>query len=167
MWNISENWFQAELSLGEHWREDMELVRSVGFHTTGSPDWIWHTTKASILNKLRENPPKSGLSITELALQRYEQIDQQDKKKTEIKKEFQKAKKAAEREINASNWKEFIDPETGIVCKEVPPLETQVVWNYTPPPPPDAMCFICGSPVYDYDYPDLCLWCSKVSEEKA
>lgn len=160
-WNEQENWFQAELGLNEHWRDDMELVRSAGFKTTGSPDWIWHTSKASVLNKLREHPPKTGLTITELALQKYKTLNEQETAKADMKKSFERAKKLAAREENARNWKDYIDPETGIVCKEIARLENKFVWKYNPPPAPEAYCFVCGDPIYFYESPDLCLWCEK------
>jgi hypothetical protein len=159
VWNDQESWFQAELGLNEFWRDDMELVRSLGFKTTGPPTWQWHTSKISLLDKLRSQQPKSGLSITELALQKYQFLKQQSDQKKQLKKQFTKAAE----ELRPSNWKEYIDPETGIVCKEVPPADEPFTWKYIPPEPPSAWCFICGDAVYDYEGTDCCLWCSKVS----
>lgn len=161
LWNEQENWFQAELSLNEHWRDDMESVRSVGFKTTGAPSWIWHTSKAPILNKLRDLKPKSGLTITETALEKYKLLNEQETVKVEMKKRFDKAKKLVAQEINSSNWKDYIDEETGIVCKQVSPPPEPFTWKYTPPPAPEVYCFMCGSPLYFFEYPDLCLSCSK------
>jgi hypothetical protein len=159
VWNPDEAWFQAELGLNEFWQDDMALVRSLGFKTTGPPSWIWHTSKIALLDKLRSQQPKSGLSITELALQKYQFLKQQSDQKKQLKKQFNKAAE----ELCVSNWKEYIDPETGIVCKEVPPADEPFVWKYIPPAPPEVYCFVCGDPIFNYEYPDTCLWCSKVS----
>lgn len=137
----------------------MESVRAAGFKTTGSPAWIWHTQKAVTLNKLRDLKPKSGLVITEVALEKYKFLNDQDVRKQELKKEFLKQKKQAEQ--SNDTWQEYDDPETGLRCKIVPAAESKFVWKYTPPPAPELSCFMCGSPLYLFDYPDLCLWCNR------
>jgi hypothetical protein len=159
LWNEQENWFQAELGLNEFWKDDMDLVRSVGFKTTGPPQWIWHTTKASHLNKLRDKKPKSGLTITETALEKYKLLNDQEQKKIELKKRFEKAKKLVADEITATNWKDYIDAETGIVCKQVEQIDTKFVPKYVIQPAPEVYCFVCGSPLYYYEAPDVCLYC--------
>lgn len=135
----------------------MESVRHSGFKTTGAPEWIWHTASTAVLNKLRKSPPKSGLAITELALEKYTLLDKQIQDKQELKKKF----KQAAQEINSGNWKEYIDPETGIVCKTVAPSEEKFKVEYIPPAPPENYCFVCGDPVYFYEQPDLCIWCAE------
>ena len=158
VWNDIEKWFQAEISLAlEHWRDDVDHVKAAGFRTDGPPQWIWHTAKASTLNKLRKNPPKSGLAITELALLQYTTLNKQELEKEEFRRKF---KKAAQ-EISSCHWKEYIDPDTGITCKVVEPADKPFTWKYTPPPFPEAYCFICGSPVFDYEGTDLCMWCAQ------
>lgn len=165
LWNEQENWFQAELGLREFWRDDMELVKHVGFKTTGSPSWIWHTSKASILNKLRDGSPKSGLTITELALEKYKTLNEQETKQSDLKKEFLKQRKTAA--LNrADKWPEYLDPDTGIMCKVVPEAEKKYVPEYILPPLPDLSCFMCGSPLYLYDLPDICIWCDKIKLDK-
>lgn len=159
IWNDTENWFQAELSLDENWRDDMELVKGIGFKTTGSPSWMWYTSKISTLNKLRDSKPKSGLVITEVALQKYKFLSEQAQKKAELKKTFQKEKLAAEN--NVTTREEYTDPVTGMTGFVVKPSTEPFTWKFIPPTPPDVYCFICGDPVYFYDYPDMCLWCSK------
>lgn len=137
----------------------MESVRAAGFKTTGSPSWIWHTQKPAVLNKLRDLKPKSGLTITELAFEKYKFLNDQETRKQELKKEFLNRKK--QHEQSKDTWPEYDDPETGLRCKKVAPLETEFVMQYTPPPAPELSCFMCGSPLYLFDYSDLCLWCSK------
>jgi len=161
IWNNENNWFQAELSLNENWRDDMELVRSLGFKTTGPPSWIWHTSQISLLEKLRDRRPKSGLTITEVALEKYKFLKEQSSKKQELKKLFIKDKKASETTAADKKCKEYEDPRTGIVCVYVPTATEKFNWKYTPPAPPTNYCFMCGDFVYDYEGTDLCLWCSK------
>jgi hypothetical protein len=155
LWNEQRNWFQVEL--GEPWRDNMELVRSVGFKTSGPPEWIWRATKASTLNKLRSK--SQSLVITELAFEKYKILNEQEQSKIELKKRFLKAKTLAAREINSNNWKEYFDEETGVMCKIVEPVTDKFVWKYEPPPPPEVRCFICGQPLYCFDAPDICTWC--------
>jgi hypothetical protein len=154
-WSEQENWFQVEL--GEPWRDNMELVRLVGFKTTGPPDWIWHTSKAAILNKLRSK--SQSLVITELAFEKYKLLNEQEQSKIELKKRFLKAKTLAAREINSNNWKEYFDEQTGVMCKIVEPVTDKFVWKYEPPPPPGLRCFMCGQPLYCFDLSDICTWC--------
>ena len=160
VWDVAENQFLAEISLTtEHWQADVESVKAAGFRTSGPPQWTWFTQKIAPLDYLKKNSPKSGLTITELALQKYQFLKQQSDQKKQLKKQFTKAAE----ELRPSNWKEYIDPETGIVCKEIPPADEPFVWKYTPPAPPEVYCFICGDVLYSYEYPDTCLWCSKIS----
>lgn len=159
IWNEQENWFQAEIALtSEHWRDDVDAAKAAHFTTTGPPQWLWHTNKISVLESLRKSQPKSGLTITEQALENYVRLKQQSDLKKNLKKDFEKAKKLAAQDID-SNWKDFIDPDTGIVFKQVSIPETKFVWKYTPPKPPEIYCFMCGDPLYYYEAPDVCLFC--------
>lgn len=157
IWNSTESRFDAELTPGELWRDDMDAVRSAGFKTTGAPNWIWNAHKASALNKLRSKPPKSGLTISELALEKYNFLNDQDTRKQELKKEFLRQKKLHD---SRDTWAEYDDPETGLRCKIVAPAETKFVMEYVPPAAPDLSCFMCGAPLYLFDLDDTCLWCS-------
>jgi hypothetical protein len=160
IWDNENNWFQAELSLNENWRDDADLVRSIGFKTDGPPAWVWHTTKVSILDKLREHRPKSGLTITEVALEKYKSLKEKSDKKHELKKLFVKAKKVAETTAADETRKTYEHPELG-TCVYVEPEADKFTTKYVRPVPPDVYCFVCGDPIYPYEYPDLCLWCSK------
>lgn len=159
IWDSSENRFQAEIS-SEFWHDDIESIKVSGFRTTGPPKWIWYTSKISSLELLRKNPPKSGLAITELALEKYRFLSEQINKKKELKKLFEKATKDAV-ENAAPKWLQYLDEEIGVVCFVVEPSAEPFTWKYIPPPAPGNYCFMCGDPVYDYEGIDLCLWCSK------
>jgi hypothetical protein len=155
IWNEQENWFQAELTPGESWRDDLDSVKLAGFKTTGEPSWQWYTSKISALNKLRSRPPKSGLVITELALEKFKLLSEQLHKKQELKKTYEKLKKAAQ----SVNWPEFLDPDTGVMCYVVSESKEKYKLDYTPPKPPDLCCVFCGQPLYCFDATDVCVWC--------
>lgn len=157
IWSSEENWFQAELPPGENWRDDMELVKQSGFKTTGAPTWLWYTSKASTLNKLRDKKPKSGLIITEVALEKYKFLNEQEQKKVELKKLFEKGKQAAQKDsVKRPEYE-----KDGFVSFVVDRKDTRFAIKYVRPVPPAAYCFVCGDPVYDYEGTDLCLWCSE------
>lgn len=170
VWNQSEHYFQVEFTQGDLWKDDMETAKTVGFRTTGPPQWQWYTTKPSVLNKLRTNPPKSGITITEVALQKFQFLNDQEQKKLELKKTYEKAKKAARKQSkdpDISGLTELVIPDKGYIDQsDLPPLVP--TWKFMPPPVPDACCFVCGEPLYWFpDYSDICLWCSKIDKNNA
>lgn len=166
VWSEQENYFQAEIPPGENWRDDMELVRSVGFRTSGPPMWPWFTTKYAPLEKLRDQKPKSGLTITELALQKYKFLKEQADQKDAIKDQFKKAVRDAE-ERAPSKWPQYKDPETGITCFVVEPTDESFVWKYIPPPPPNKLCLGCDGPMYfPFDDRAYCMYCEIGFEKK-
>lgn len=163
VWNEQENYFQAEIVfVVDQWREEIDTLKLAGFKYSGDPSRQWYATKASALNKLRKNPPKSGILITELALEKYKKLNEQEETNAALKKEFKKLQKAVG---GPFPWREELDPGTGVVCAVIPSVESEFKLDYTPPAPPDALCFICDRPVYFFEYPDLCLWCSKQQEK--
>jgi hypothetical protein len=153
---MTESRFQVELS--QNWLEDKELVKQAGFKTTGPPDWAWYTSRSSILNKLRDLKPKSGLVITEAALDKYKFLNEQDQKKRELKKLFDKENKAAAQNRVTRNM--YVD-DNGITCYVVEPSKEKFVMKFVLPAPPDQYCFVCGDPVYNFEQSDLCLWCEE------
>lgn len=137
----------------------MELVKQVGFKTTGAPSWLWYTPKSAPLNKLRAAKPKSGLVITEVALEKYKFLNEQAERKAELKKLFEKAKVTAQREQIGSKAKTY--EQDGFTSFVVEPSTEKFEHTYTAPAPPSAWCFICGDSVHAYEGTDLCLWCSE------
>lgn len=167
VWNETEKYFQAELIPGELWRDDKDSIQAVGFQTDGPPSWTWFTRKASVLNKLRDTPPQSGLAITEVALQRYNFLDQQERNKLELKKTYDKAKRAARKQSpdsEISGLHELVIPAKGYIdASDLPPIVS--TWAFVRPEPPDACCIVCGDPLYWFpDYPDICMWCDKIDK---
>lgn len=170
-WDTTEYRFVAELTPGDLWREDMEAVKSAGFKTTGPPSWQWFAVKAKPLNKLRETRPKSGLVLTELALEKYKQINQREEQKAALKKEFEQAKKVAKKQSKdpeISGLTELIIPEgkNWISKEDLPPWESKLTGTFTRPVPPTELCMICDEPIYFYEHL-VCLWCEKETEDNS
>src|SRR5579863_6839445 len=166
IWN-RENYFQAEITVHtEHWKSDVDLLKIAGFKTDGPPNWIWKTERIAPLDYLKKHKPESGLFITELALEKYTFLKEQNEKKKVLKKELEKLKREVQAH-SAPKWEEYSDEETGITCFVVKPSETKFKLDYVAPKPSDVLCFICGSPLYLFDLPDICLWCDKQQQEKA
>jgi hypothetical protein len=142
----------------------MEAAKAAGFKTDGPPSWLWHTSKAAVLNKLRAHKPSSGLTMTELALQKYQPLNQQEEQKAALKKQFKDAQKKAQKESKdpeISGLVELVIPEgkLWISAEDLPPIESK--WSYTPPTPPEERCMVCEDPLYLYDYENICLFCKK------
>ena len=159
IWNDQDKSFQAELTPGDLWRGDMEAAKAAGFRTAGPPSWTWSTQKASVLNKLRDHKPESGLTLTEVALSHYKQINEREEKKAALKKQFQELQKKAKKE-SKEGLVEVIIPEKGYISREDleprPDLHTPRVFAK-----PEIYCVVCGEPLYVPfpDYDDVCHWC--------
>jgi hypothetical protein len=167
IWDDKDNRFLAELTPGEQWREDMEAVKAAGFKTDGPPAWSWHTTKASVLNKLRENRPKSGLVLTEVALTHYQTINQKEEEKTALKKQFKQAQKLAKKTEKFPERKTYFDEELQITCLFVEPKTTEFTMPKISTVTSADRCMVCEDPLYCYDYNLICIWCKKELENNA
>jgi hypothetical protein len=165
VWDSNEFRFLAELTPGDLWREDMEAVKAAGFKTTGPPSWEWYCFKASCLNKLRKNKPKSGVVLTELAFEKYKQINQREEQKAALKKEFEKAKKEAKKSEKSAACDTYVDPLWG-PCIVVKPADKPFANLFVPPAPPKELCMICDEPIYFYEHL-VCLWCEKEVENSS
>jgi hypothetical protein len=159
VWDDQQNRFLAELTPGEQWRDDKDSIQAAGFQTDGPPDWQWYTNKASTLNKLRENRPKSGLVLTEVALQKYQQINQKEEQKAALKKQFKQAQKQAKKFEKFPEPETYFDEEIGVTClvvKSKPSSFVQSKIQFAS----NLFCIVCGEPVYYPDYDDICLDCN-------
>lgn len=162
-WNISLRRFEAEFS--SDFNGDLAAVKGAGFKTDGAPQWVWHTSKAGPLTKLREVRPASGLTITPEARSQYTPLAEMEAKNAKIKAEaashnkVQKKKlKVAEQIANA-----IVIPAKGYIdASDLPPMPPSC-YKYTPPPRPETTCIICLAPVYFYEKqnPPTCLYCEK------
>lgn len=163
VWNEPERCFEAVFTQGEFWRDDLEAAKAAGFKTNGPPAWTWHTRKAEVLNKLRKNRPKSGVTLTEVALKAYGVLDQQAKTKAEIKKAFGAARKIDKKtsfDPKTSGLTPMKVPSRGyIIASDLPPY-IPTYEKFILPPPPKELCLICDEPIYFYEYL-ICLWCEK------
>jgi hypothetical protein len=166
IWDDQESRFLAELTPGEQWRDDKDSIQAAGFQTDGPPDWRWYTKKASTLNKLRENKPKSGLVLTEVALSHYQALNQKEEQKAALKKQFKTAQKQAKKTEKLPEPDVYFDTEIGVMCLVVQPK----VSEFTQPiihGKSDTICIACGDPLYPpWDYPDICVWCDKIKLDK-
>jgi hypothetical protein len=169
-WNQIEKVFVAEFSAD--FQGDLEAVKLAGFRTFGPPNWLWYAPPPGIkaLNRLREHRPASDLTISPEALAVYQPLAEREAKNAEVKKALADAKKKVkkeqvEKEEEAATTSLFTIPKGKIwVGPEDLPPKPPFVSSFTPPPPPDMKCHICGQPVYFYELQEpipLCLWCEK------
>jgi hypothetical protein len=163
LWNNDR--FEAELTPGDLWRNDKDSIQAVGFRTEGPPSWTWFTNKAANLNKLRENKPQSGLVLTQLALQKYQEINKQEEEKAALKKQFdlckKEAGKVAKKELAKKDDYEYYADDTGITCIVVKAAEPiQMMHKFVRPSDlANARCLICDDPLYFYEAKNICLFC--------
>lgn len=160
VWNKREACFEAEF---QDFQSDLLAVKVAGFKTTGKPDWKWFTFKTSVLDKLKENRPASGLTILEDALNHYNRLKEEEKKKEELLKELKRAKKVVKKE------EPYQLPEGRMFgYNEVKDTEPTVRIGYIPPKWEGAVCFICRCPVYFYEKlePPTCMWCEIVLDNE-
>jgi hypothetical protein len=152
-WNETQNHFRIEITF-----QDIEVVKAAGFKTTGPPNWEWYTTKIAPLAYLKKN--KIQVTITELALQKYKILSEQEEQKQAIRKQYKQARKQADKDRGVGTI-ELVIPEKGYIdISDLPPKPLL----YTPfvrPPAPEVYCLVCGDPLYQYDYEDICIWCAK------
>jgi predicted type IV restriction endonuclease len=165
IWNNDR--FEAEFS---EFKTDLESVKSAGFRTDGPPQWTWHTTRVQCLNYLRKNRPQSGLIITEVALQKFNKLNEAAEQKAALKKQFKDANKKAKKESKdptVSGLTELVIPEgkIWISVEDLPPGKP-FEWGFVRPNPPEDRCMICEEPIYMYEHL-VCLWCEKESENNA
>jgi len=155
---------------------DLNAVKTAGFRTTGPPQWFWYTSKLVALNKLRENKPVSGLTISEEAYTAYMRLSEIEARNAEARKLFApikekqaKAKKERKKqELKDRTYTTIVIPEKPgqdydhIGAEDLPPIPPREN-AYVPPPPPTTVCFMCLQPTYFYELADLCLWCEKTT----
>lgn len=168
-WNGTFRRFEVEFS--SDFQGDLAAVKAVGFKTDGAPEWIWHTQKVTVLQKLRENRPASGLTITPEARAQYTPLAELEEKNAKIKaalavhtKEQKKKLENAKKDANA-----LVVPEKGYIGAEDLPPQPVRATAYNPPPPPTTKCIICADPIYFYEKqdPPTCLWCEIIVLDNA
>jgi hypothetical protein len=159
LWNAG---FQAEFSQ-THWQQDLDAVKAAGFKTSGPPDWLWRTQKASVLNALKELKPQSGIRITPEALEKYKPLNERETKNAELKAGLKKALKELKKEADKNDPTTLYDyTEKGyLVSSDLPPMPPFVP-TFKASPIPKERCMICDDPMwYPFNDKDICLWCEK------
>ena len=162
--------FEAEFS--SDFQGDLEAVKAAGFKPdTSTGVWIWYTSKAGPLTKLRETRPPSGLTITPEAKSQYAPLAAMEAKNAEIKAEAKEYNKSVKkkRDVVQQIKHALVIPEKGYIDKEDLSPQPPQVNKYVPPPPPDTKCIICGAPVYFYELqnPPVCMWDEKIVLDKS
>jgi len=161
-WDGTFHRFVAEFS--SDFQGDLAAVKEAGFKTTGAPEWIWYTSKAGPLTKLRTLRP-GLLTISPEARERYNSLSALEAKNEEIKAAAKKANKELKKTLAVEDkYVELVIPEKGYIDASDLPPSKPFENAYIPPPPPDTRCIICDQPVYFYEQQDplVCLWCSKI-----
>lgn len=169
-WNTDLRRFEAEL---HDFKDEQPRLKAAGWRTDGPPQWVWYSVKSEPLTKLRTNRP-AVLTISPEARAEYARLKEVADHNAATKALLAEHTKALKKKLkgdkqDAMKPDEYMDP-LGFVClivKPGPPFVSQM----TPPPPfPETTCFICGSPVYLYEYAEnqkpCCMWCSKIVLDK-
>lgn len=183
-WNKEQSRFEVTFDSAS-FQNDLEVAKEAGFKTEGPPSWVWFTSKAKVLKKLKELRP-TGIAITQDALNMFGAICVEEDKR-EANKKFvadlkaraagkptEDEKKVKREEREAKRRARGLGP----IKKRAPRARggqrtqdvNRVVQNisltkYVPPMPPTTLCIFCLQPVYDvYEKVDplpVCLWCEK------
>jgi hypothetical protein len=170
IWDSLAREFVAEFSPDFH--GDLEAVKAAGFHTNGPPSWRWYAPAPGVkaLNRLRQNKPASGLTISPEALAIYQPLAEAEAQNEAVRKSLAEHKKAAkktakkERQASASNWlpagKEYLGAE------DLPPLSA-FEFPCLAKTQPIGTCQICRDPIYGWpDFVGICLYCEKQAEDE-
>ncbi len=163
--NAAYGRFEAQFS--QDFQGDLAAVKAAKFRCDGPPTWLWWTVKIAALNHLRENKPASGLTISEEAYAHYTRLSELEAKNAEARALFQpikdkqtKVKKERRKEqVKEQNYTTLEIPEKGYIGAEDLSPQPALEKPYTPPPPPETTCYVCGQPTYFYELADLCLFC--------
>jgi hypothetical protein len=155
--------FVAEFS--SDFAGDLAAVKAAGFRTAGPPEWRWFTSSVKVLNKLRQNRPASGLTITTEALSAYQPLADREAKNDEVRKALAVAKKQAKKEQKPAETAEALPDGRWwtVGIEDLHPStyqpQNKIVTDLSLP-----LCHICAQPVYFYELqdPPTCLWDEKI-----
>lgn len=162
--------FRAELQPGTAWSTEQTAVKQAGFKSSGPPDWIWWTKKASVVTKLRDSRVSLGLTtltVTPDARLEYDKLVQTEAANSEVLRQLKEAKKAQKKDAaDQSGGTGFQYDAEGwaIIDKGDSPVWTATKYNISAFP--TERCTVCQTPVYHYEKrdPAVCLEC-EFSEE--
>lgn len=162
-WNGTHRRWEVEFSTD--FQGDLVAVKAAGFKTEGPPEWVWYSYKAEPLQKLRENRPASGLTITPEAREQFTALVTVEAKNAETKAQLAEHNKVLKKNLKTQKLDAtaLVIPEKGYIdATDLPLHETEYV-SYVPPSPPDTLCIVCKTPIYFYELqdPSICLFCEK------
>src|SRR5205085_6214623 len=120
--------------------------------TQGPPAWVWYATKSSCLNKLKALQPKSGITLTQLALEKYQQQEKSSQEKAQLKKQYKKLRDTADQDAKQPKHKTAIDPDLGFTYLVVEAKERSFIWTPPKHTPPATVCIVCEGGLYALDY---------------
>jgi len=169
-WNQELREFQAELSPGLEWQKEQQTAKSSGFKSTGPPDWIWRTTKASVLTKLRNSRVEAGLTtltVTPDARAEYDKLLVVEAANAAVLKELKDAKKTQKKDLAESGASGFEYDADGWAIIDAGDSPIWTIEKYKVSAFPTERCSVCQTPVYHYEKHDpvpVCLEC-EFSEE--
>src|SRR5665213_1685444 len=104
-WNPELREFQAELSPGSEWQTEQQTAKSSGFKSSGPPEWLWTTSKAAVLTKLKAARQSGGLTVLTIAasaLENYNRLVAVEAANAAVLKELKDAKKAQKKAVAES-----------------------------------------------------------------
>lgn len=161
-WDTAERVFVAEFS--QDFAGDLEAAKMAGFRPLGvPPPWIWHAPSPGVkaLNRLRQNRPKSGLTISPEALVVYQPLAELEAKNEAVRAqlaEIKKQRKKSEKEA-AKSQPQIPEGKAYIEAADLPPTPLYVPSYTITPVPTSGICEGCGDPTYFYELDNLCLYC--------
>jgi hypothetical protein len=164
-WNVSLSRFEAEFA---DFQSDLAAVKAAGFKTDGPPEWIWHTSKAGPLTKLRLERPASGLTISPDARLQYTSLATVEENNARVKAELAGHTKALKKklkvEVEQVTNAVHIPPKGYIDASDLLPYVSVCKPSNPSPNKSSAACIICGDPVWFFEKqdPPTCLWCEKI-----
>lgn len=170
-YNPTAGRFESEFSTD--FQGDYAAVKAAGFRYDGLSK-LWWTAKLPALNKLRENKPASGLTISEDAYQTYVRLSEIEAKNAEVRAQFapmaeeikKEKKNRKKKELEQKTYHPVVIPPKPhlsfdrIDKEDLPPMPVRPD-AYVPPVHLGPNCHICNAPVYFYELqnPPTCLFC--------
>jgi hypothetical protein len=159
--------FQAELSPGLEWQKEQQTAKSSGFKSTGPPDWIWRTAKASVLTKLRNSRVEAGLTtltVTPDARAEYDKLLIVEAANASVLKQLKDAKKTQKKDLaeSGADGSGFQYDSDGWAIVDRGDLPIWTIAKYKVSAFPTERCTVCQTPVYHYEQHDpvaVCLEC--------
>jgi len=165
-WNSTLRRFEVQF---HDFQDEQPRVKAAGFKTDGPPAWLWYSFKSEPLTKIRNNKPAT-LTISPEARAEYTRLKEVEDRNAATKALMVEHKKALKKKLktdkqDAMKPDEYFDEGLQCVCTKVEPKPYCSTNPFVKPAPPETTCFICGTPVYSYEYAETqkpsCLWCQK------